>query len=125
MPSISEKWISAEILFRPGCNYYGQIRALPLVPRPFPLLEEKPAEFMLQMKPHSGVSFEFDPNGVAVIPANTHAACVLDLGVHTTAFISTSWNGADATIKFTYSEALWLQDSEGKYYKKIGQIKMV
>ena len=118
LPSISEKWISAEILFRPGCNYYGQIRALPLVPRPFPLLEEKPAEFMLQMKPHSGVSFEFDPNGVAVIPANTHAACVLDLGVHTTAFISTSWNGADATIKFTYSEALWLQDSEGKYYKK-------
>lgn len=115
----SDEWSSAERLYRPGCNYYGQIRALPLIQRPFPQMEETPVEFSRQLKPASGEAFAFDRGGSAVIPANLHVSCVLDAGVHTTAFISTKWNGSGARITFTYSEALWLKGENGEYYKAI------
>ena len=116
-PFISKDWISAEKLFRPGCNYYGQIRALPLISRPFAQMEETPINFLRQLRGRSDFIINFDDNGLAHIPPNTHASCILDAGVHTTAFLSTAWEGSGAAIRFTYSESMWLQDDSGRYYK--------
>ena len=117
-PALSRNWAAVEALFRPGCNYYGQIRALPLKPRPFAMMEEVPRHFVGQIAPARGEAFAFDEAGTARIPPHAEVACILDPGVHTTAFIRTALEGSGARVRFTYAESFARMDAEGRLYKE-------
>jgi len=117
-PPVFADWVQAERLFKPGCNYYGQMRALPLMPRPFAQMTETPIDFAGQIAPSEGAAFRFDDTGKAGFPARSQAACVLDAGAHTTAFIRTAFEGAGAKVRFTYAEAFQLKNAQGELYKE-------
>ena len=115
---LSADWLPAETLFKPGCNYYGQMRALPLLPRPIAPMEESPRSFVGQIAPSDGDAFRFNDSGVARIGSHRKVSCILDPGVHTTAFIRTGLSGTGARVRYTYAESFALRDERGALYKE-------
>jgi|LSQX01.3.fsa_nt_gb hypothetical protein len=113
--SISSDWAQVEIMFKAGVNYYGQIRALPLMPRPFAVMEESTRKFVRQIQPSSDPSFSFDDAGCATIPVHTKASVILDAGEHMTGFVSTPYFGANAVVRYTYAESFLLRHAPAGY----------
>ena len=110
-PRVSADWTPAELLFKAGINYYGQMRGLPLMLRPFAQAEEVPVPFARQIDPHDATPFRFGADGAAVIPPKTHAAVILDAGENTTAFVATRMSGEGALVRQTYAEAFMLREA--------------
>ena len=116
--ALSADWLPAEKLFKPGCNYYGQILALPLLPRPIAAMEEVPRRFAGQIVPSDEDAFQFDESGMAHVSPRRRVSCILDPGVHTTAFIRTDLNGTGARVRYTYAESFALRNGKGALYKE-------
>lgn len=110
-PRVSADWTPAEVLFKAGINYYGQMRGLPLMPRPFAMMEETPAAFARQIAPHDTRPFSFDGDGRCVLPPHTRAAVILDAGTNTTAFVAVAMAGKGAVVRMTYAEAFMLREA--------------
>lgn len=117
-PEAFSDWTAAERLFKPGCNYYGQMRGLPLMPRPIPMLFERPEAFAGVIRTHSGTQIVFE-NGSATIPPHTKASCILDAGTHRTAFIATELEGENALVRYTYAESFVSITAEGDTHKAL------